>query len=143
MNGCAPIVCRMEGLTVYLKVVLMFNEWEAPTIDEVDAPLKLKGVPNMVETMALIEDRVGVAPIQRLGLLVCSRGITPMVDGVKVPTISRLRLSAVKDTVEATIEEIDPSMSRSWVASPNVGLSGSKYGKGGGDTLCLFGEGGG
>ena len=97
----------------------------------------------MVETMALIEDKVGIAPIDKLGVQVCGGGVTPMVDGVKVSTISKFRLSVVKDTVEATMEEVDPSTSRSGVVSPNVGLFGSKYVKGGGDTLCLFGEGGG
>ena len=97
----------------------------------------------MVETMVLIEDTVGVAPTERLGFLVCGEGVTPTIDGVKVPTVSRLRISVVKDTMEATVEKVGPSMSRSGVASPNVGLSRSKYGKGGGDTLCLFGEGGG
>ena len=97
----------------------------------------------MVETMALIEDTVGVAPTERLGFLVCGGGVTPTVDGVKVPTTSGLRISAVKDTVEFTVEEADPSMSRSGDASPNVRLSRSKYGKGGGDTLCLLGEGNG
>jgi hypothetical protein len=47
-------------------VALTFDEWEAPTIDEVDAPSNLEGVPKMVETMALIEDIVGVAPTKRL-----------------------------------------------------------------------------
>ena len=65
MIGCAPIVCRIEGLTIDVKVVLIFDEWEAPIVDEVDAPSKLEGVPNMVETMALIEDIVGVAPTER------------------------------------------------------------------------------
>ena len=44
----------------------MFDEWEAPTVDEVDASSKLEGAPNMVETMVIIEDTVGVAPIERL-----------------------------------------------------------------------------
>ena len=121
----------------------MFDEWEAPIVDEVDSPSKIGGVPNMVKTMAIIEDTVGVAPTDRLGFLVCGGGVTPIVDGVKVPTISGLRLSAAKDIVEDAVEEVGPSMSRSGVVSPNVGLSGSKYGKGGGDTLCLFGEGSG
>ena len=38
----------------------------------------------MVETMALIEDTVGVAPTYILRFLVCGGGITPTVDGVKV-----------------------------------------------------------
>ena len=109
----------------------IFDEWEAPTVDEVDSPSKLESIPNMVETMALIEDTTGVEPIERLGFMVCGGGVTPTIDGVKVPTILGLRILAVKDTVEAAIEEVDLSISRSGVASPNVGLSRSKYEKGG------------
>ena len=143
MTGCAPIVCGTEGLIIDVKVAPIFDEWEAPIVDEVDAPSKLEGVPNMLETMALMEDIVGVSPTERVGLLVFGGGVTPTVDGFIVPTVSGLRISAVNETVEVAIEMADLSMSRSGVASPNVGLSGSKYGKGGGDTLCLFGEGGG
>ena len=56
--------------------------------------------------------------------------------------ISGLRLSVVKDTVEAAVDEVGSSISKGGAAIPNVGLSGSKYGKGGGDTLSLLGEGG-
>lgn len=143
MIVCVPIECGMEGLTIDVKVAPTFDEWESPTVNEVDAPSKLEGVPNMVETTTLIEDTVGVAPTKILGLLVFGGGVTPMVEGVKVPTILGLRISAVKDTMEAAVEEVDSSISRSGDVSPNVGLFGSKYGKGGGDTLCLFGEGGG
>ena len=62
MIGCAPIVCGMEGLTVEVKVASTLAEWECTTVDEVDAPSKLEGVPSIVETMALIKDTVGVAP---------------------------------------------------------------------------------
>ena len=106
-------------------MALIFNDWEAPIVDEVDAPSKLEGVSNMVETMALIQDTVGVAPTERLGLLVCGGGVTPTVDGVKVPTVLGLRLSIVKEIVEAMVEEVGPSMSRSGASIPNVGLSGS------------------
>ena len=131
MTDCAPIECGTKGLTDVVKVAPILDEWEAPIVDEVDAPSKLEGVPNMVETMALIEDIVEVAPTERLGLLVFGGGVTPTIDGVKVPTILGLRILAVKDTVEAAIEEVDLSISRSGVASPNVGLSRSKYEKGG------------
>ena len=124
-------------------MVLTLDEWETPMVDEVDAPSKLEGVVSIVESMALIEDIVGVAPIEILALLVFGGGVTLTVDGVKVPTISRLRLSAVKYTVEATIDEVDLSISISGATSPNVGLSGAKYGKGGVYNLCIFGEGSG
>ena len=126
MTGCAPIQCRMKGLIVDVKVALIFDEWEAPIVDEVDDPLKLEGITNMVETMALIEDIVGVAPTKRLGFLVCGGGVTQIVEGVKVLVVSGLMLSVVKDTVEATVEEADPSISRSGAVGPNVGLSESK-----------------
>ena len=71
----------------------------------------------------------------------CGRGVTPIVDGVKVPVVSRLRISVVKDTLEATVDEVSLSISKGGRASPNVGISRSKYGKGGGDTLFLLGEG--
>ena len=113
MTGCAPIVCETKGLTVDVKVALMFDEWKAPIVDEVDSPSKLEGVPNMVETMALIEDTMGVAPTKRLGFLVCGGGVTLTVDGVKIPMVLGLSLSVVKETVETMEEEVDPSMSRS------------------------------
>ena len=97
----------------------------------------------MVETMALIEDIVVVTPTKRLEFLVCGGDVTPIVDGVKVLVVLRLRLSVVKDTVEVVVDEVGLSISKGGVASLNVGLFGSKYGKGGGDTLCLLGEGGG
>lgn len=97
----------------------------------------------MVEMMALIDDTVGVAPTEKLELLVCGEGVTPTVDGVKVPMISRLRLLAVKYLVEVVVDEVGLSISKGGATSPNVGLSGSKYGKGGVDILCLLGEGGG
>ena len=51
-----------------------------------------------------------------------------------------LKLSTVKDTVEAAVE-VGSSMDKGGAAIPKVGLFGSKYGKGGGDALCLLGEG--
>ena len=70
-------------------------------------------------------------------------GVTVLDDGVRVLVILGLRLSIVKDTVELAVDEVGPSISKGGAASPNVGLSGSKYQKGGGDTLLLLGEGGG
>ena len=51
-----------------------------------------------------------------------------------------LVLSMVKDTEEAAVE-VGSSIARGGVAIPKVGLSGSKYGKGGGDGLGFFEEG--
>lgn len=79
--------------------------------------------------MARIDDTVGVALIERLEILVLSGGVTPTVDGVIVPMVLGLRISAVKETMEAVVEEVDPYISRGGVASANVGLFGSKYGK--------------
>ena len=53
-------------------------------------------------------------------------GVTPTVDGFIVTMVLGLRLSVVKDIVEATVEEIDLSICRGGAASPNVGLSKSK-----------------
>ena len=49
----------------------------------------------------------------------------------------------MKDIVEVAVDEVGLSISKGGATSPNVGLSESKYGKGGGDTLFLLGEGGG
>lgn len=65
-----------------------------------------------------------MAPREIFGLLVLGGGVTPTVDGIKVPTVSGLSISAVKETVEAAIEA-ELSISNGGVASPNVGLSGS------------------
>ena len=51
-----------------------------------------------------------------------------------------LKHSVVKDTVEAAVE-VGLSMDKEGAAIPKVRLFGSKYGKGGGDALCLLGEG--
>ena len=95
-------------------------------VDEVDTPSKLEGVPSIIKTMARIDDIVGVVPTKRLGLLVLGGGVTPTVDGVIVPMVSRIWLSVVKENVEATVEEVDPFISKGGAASPNVGLSRSK-----------------
>ncbi|CAF4315726.1 unnamed protein product, partial [Adineta steineri] len=83
----------------------------------------------------------GLTPTETLESLVHGGGITALVDGVMVLVISGLRFSTVKDTVEAMIAEVDPSISKGGAGIPNVGLSRSKYGKGGGNTLSLLGEG--
>ena len=46
----------------------------------------------------------------------------------------------MKDTEEAVVE-VGSSIDRGGAAIPKVGLSGSKYGKGGGDGLGFFEEG--
>lgn len=51
-----------------------------------------------------------------------------------------LKLSIVKDIVEATVE-VGLSMDKGGTTIPKVGLFRSKYGKGGGDALCLSREG--
>lgn len=87
----------------------------------------------MVETMALTDDTVGFTLAETSG--------SRVLDDVTIPEVCvGLELSAVKDTEEATVE-VGPSMDRGGVAIPKVGLSGSKYGKGRGDGLFLFGEG--
>ena len=77
------------------------------------------GVPNMVETMALIDDTVGVDETSE----------PRTCDGV---TISEVRMglafSAEKDAKEAVVE-LRPSMDESGAVIPNVGLLGSRNGK--------------
>ena len=78
------------------------------------------GVPNMVETMALIDDTVGVDETSEPRIC----------DGV---TISEVRvglvLSIEKDAEEAVVE-LRPSMDKIGVAISKVGLLGSRNGKG-------------
>ena len=93
--ACTILVCGMEGLTMDVNVAPMLEEWEAPMVDEAKTPLVLEGVPNMVETMARIVDTVGVAPTERFGFLILGRGVTPTMDGVIVPIVSRLMLLIV------------------------------------------------
>ena len=93
----------------------------------------------MVETMALMDDTMGLTLTETLESLVRGGGVTVPDDGV---IVLGLKLSAVKDIVEATMDQVGPSIIKGGVAIPNVGLSESKYGKGGGDSLSLLGEGG-
>ena len=85
----------------------------------------------MVETMALIDDTVGGGETSE----------PRTCDGVTISEVrAGLALSAEKDVEEAAVE-LRPSMDESGVVIPNVGLFESKYRKGGGDALCLLGEG--
>ena len=59
LNFIFPFQGRCDRWRV---VPIKCREWGAPIVDEVDATSKLEGVPNMVETIALIEDTVGVVP---------------------------------------------------------------------------------
>ena len=78
------------------------------------------GVPSMVETMALIDDTVGV-----------DEASEPRMCGSV--TISEVRaglvLSAEKDVEEVAVE-LGPSMDKGGAAIPKMGLLGSKNGKG-------------
>ena len=102
-------------------------------VNGVDVLLNLTGVPNMVETMALKDDTVGLTLTETSKSLILG-GFTISDDGVG------LKLFIVKDTVEAVVE-VGSSIDKGGAAIPKVGLFRSKYGKGGGDGLCLFGEG--
>jgi hypothetical protein len=79
----------------------------------------LKGVPNMVETTALIDDTVG--GVETSEPRTCD-GITIS----EVPT--RLTLLAEKD-VEGAVVELIPSIEESGAVIPNVGWLGSSKGK--------------
>ena len=87
----------------------------------------------MVKTMALADDTVGLTLNETSESLVLG-GVTIPDDGVV------LKLSMVKDTVEAMVE-VGLSIDKVGATIPKVGLFGSKYGKGRGDSLCLLGEG--
>ena len=98
-----------------------------------DVLLDPSRVPNMVETMALTDDIVRFTFVEISESWVC--------DGVTIPKVcAGLELSVVKDTEEAAVE-VGPSIDRGGATISKVGLFGSKYGKGGGDGLDLFGEG--
>ena len=78
-----------------------------------------KGVPNMVETMTLIDDTVG--GVETLEPRTC--------DGVTISKVrTGLALSAEKDDEEVVVE-LRPSMEESGAVIPNVGLLGSSKGK--------------
>ena len=124
-GGPTILVGGMEGLAIDENVALMVEEWEAPTVDEVETPSVLAGVPNIVETMVQMVGMVRVAPTEGFKLLVLSGGVTPTVGEVTVPTVSGLMFSTENETVEATVEEVDPSISGG-ASCPNVGLLGSK-----------------
>ena len=88
----------------------------------------------MVEIMALTNDTVGFTIVET--------SESQVHDGVTIPKVCvGLELSVVKDIEEAAVE-VGPSIDRGGAAIPKVGLFGSKYGKGGGDSPCLLGEGG-
>ena len=73
----------------------------------------------MVETMALIDDTVGVTETSE----------PRMYDGVTISDVRLgLSLSAVKDA-EDVVVELGPSMDNGGAAIPKVGLFGSKNGK--------------
>ena len=92
----------------------------------------------MVKTMSLMKDTVGLTLTETLESLVRGGGVTILDDGVMVVGF---RLSAIKDTIEVAVE-VGLSNYAGGAAIPNVGLSGSKYGKDRGVTLSLLGEGG-
>ena len=76
------------------------------------------GVPNMVETMALIDDTVGFTFAETSESRVCE-------DVTISDVCAGLALSVVKDTEEAAVE-LGPSISSGRAAIPKVGLFGSK-----------------
>ena len=91
------------------------------------------GVPNMVETMALIDDTVGFTFVET--------SESRVRDSVTISDVCvGLALSAVKDAEEVAVE-LGPSIDSGGVAILKVGLFGSKYGKAGGDDSCLLEEG--
>ena len=106
-------------------------------VDGVDVLSNPGGVPNMVESLALMDDTVGLTLTKTLDSLVRGGGVTIPDDGVMVVG---LRLFAIKDTIQVVVK-VGPSIDMGGVTIPKVGLFGSKYGKGAGDALRLLGEG--
>jgi hypothetical protein len=99
-----------------------------------DVLMDPKGVPNMVETTALIDDTVGGGETSE----------PRTCDGVTISEVhAGLVLSAEKDAKEAAVE-LRPSMDESGAVIPNVGLLGSRKGKdcynGSNESLCLAAE---
>ena len=87
----------------------------------VDVLLNPRGVPNMVETTALIDDT--------MGLTLTETSESRVLWGVTIPKVCvGLELSAVKDTEEVAVE-VGPSIDKGGAAIPKVGLFRSKYGK--------------
>ena len=87
----------------------------------------------MVEIMALIDDTVGFRFVET--------SESRVRDGVTISEVcAGLALSAMKDTEEAVVE-VGSSIVTGGATIPKVGLSRSKYGKGGGDGLVFFEEG--
>ena len=77
------------------------------------------GVPSMVETMALIDDTIGVDETSE----------PRMCDGVTISEVrAGLVLSVEKDVEEAAVE-LRPSMDKSGAVILKVGLLGSRNGK--------------
>ena len=77
-------------------------------------------VPSMVETMALIDDKVGVDETSEPRIC----------DGVTISEVcAGLALSVEKDAKEAAVE-LRPSIDKSGAVIPKVGLLGSRNGKG-------------
>ena len=126
----------MEGLTIVdANEGPALDGWETPRLNGDDVLLDPSKVPNMVKTMALTDDTVGFT--------FAETSKSRVRDGVTILEVcAGLEISVVKDTEEAMVE-VGPSIGRGGVANLKVGLFKSKYGKGGGDSLCLLGEGGG
>ena len=78
------------------------------------------GVPSMVETMALIDDTVGVGEASEPRMC----GTVTMSE-----VCAGLALSAEKDVEEAVVE-LGLSIDKGGAVIPKVGLLGSKMGKG-------------
>ena len=111
----------MEGSTVDIVTRdSALDWWEDPRVNGDDILVDPNGVPSMVETMALIDDIVGV-----------DEASEPRMCGSV--TISEVRaglaLSIEKDVEEAAVE-LGPSIDESGAAIPKVGLVGSKTRKG-------------
>ena len=66
----------MDGLTVDEEGAPTLDEGEAPKVNGVDVLSNLGGVPNMVETMGLMDDTVGLTLLEPSESLVLGGGVT-------------------------------------------------------------------
>ena len=94
--------------------------WEAPRVNGDVILMNPNGVPSMVETIALIDDTVGVDETSEPRIC----------DGVTISEVhSGLALLAEKDAEEAVVE-LRPSIDKGGATILKVGLLGLKNGKG-------------
>jgi len=121
MFGCAPGNWGMDGSTVDdTNKDPMLDCWEAPRLNDEVILTNPNGVPSMVETMALINDTVGVDETSEPRIC----------DGVTISKVCAGLAFSVEKHAEEVAVEVRPSMDKGRATILKVGLLGSKNGKG-------------